>query len=168
MVVAKGGGQGIRPQGLSKRGLVPALLSFRGVPPPKKPPLPPGKKYCVPSSMCHAHLPLTYTAPVRKKKKGEEVYSDDDQEELNDQPEGGLTVQPAFVASTDRSCLLTEWWDADDYYAWEQRKRKRAKAKGDIDSEEEQELAQKHKKMKREASPVPEEGHAMETEHLSD
>lgn len=27
-------------------------------------------------------------APVKKKKKGEEVYSDDDLEELNDQPEG--------------------------------------------------------------------------------
>ncbi|KAK9896524.1 hypothetical protein P389DRAFT_196615 [Cystobasidium minutum MCA 4210] len=67
MVVAKGGGQGIRPQGLSRRGKVPSLLSFRGIPPPKKPPLPP--------------------APVKKKKKGEEVYSDEDQEELNDQPE---------------------------------------------------------------------------------
>lgn len=43
MVVAKGGGQGIRPQGLSKRTAVPTLLSFRGVPPPKKKPLPPGK-----------------------------------------------------------------------------------------------------------------------------
>lgn len=43
MVVAKGGGQGIKPQGLSKRSVIPSLLTFRGVPPPKKKPIPPGE-----------------------------------------------------------------------------------------------------------------------------
>lgn len=43
MVVAKGGGQGIKSQGLSKRSVIPSLLTFRGVPPPKKKPIPLGK-----------------------------------------------------------------------------------------------------------------------------
>jgi hypothetical protein len=43
MVVAKGGGQGVRSSGLSKRTKVPTLLTFRSVAPPKKKPLPPGE-----------------------------------------------------------------------------------------------------------------------------
>lgn len=41
-----------------------------------------------------------------------------------------------------RTCFegISEWWEADDYAAWEDRKRKRAKARGDIDSDDEKDL----------------------------
>lgn len=62
----------------------------------------------------------------------------------------------------------TEWWEADDFYAWEQRKRKRAKAKGEIDSDEERELTEKGKKMKTEGSLSAIEDGVAEVEHFSD
>jgi hypothetical protein len=61
-----------------------------------------------------------------------------------------------------------EWWERDDFYAWEQRKRKRAKAKGEIDSDDERELTEKQKKMKKETSPVLPGGETGEVEHFSD
>lgn len=63
---------------------------------------------------------------------------------------------------------VTEWWEADDFYAWEQRKRKRAKAKGDIDSDDEREMTEKLKKTKKEESPVATGDATAEVEHLSD
>ena len=59
------------------------------------------------------------------------MYSDEDPleaEERADQPE--------------------EWWDSEEYYAWEQRKRKRAKQRGELESDTEEEKKQKKKKQK--------------------
>lgn len=109
-----------------------------------------------------------FSAPVKKKKKGEEVYSDEDQDELNDQPEGKLDTELHSFHSV-LTWYCAEWWDRDDFYAWEQRKRKRAKAKGEIDSEEERELAAKSKKIKQEVSVTSVgEGAIGEVEHFSD
>lgn len=50
-----------------------------------------------------------------------------------------------------------EWWDGEDYHAWEQRKRKRAKARGEVDSDSEDEK-RKTKKKKGEQVQAQEEG----------
>ena len=65
--------------------------------------------------------------PKKKPKKGEEIYSSDDEVERKDQPE--------------------EWWDREDYIAWEERKKKRARARGEVDSDSESEKKAK-KRMK--------------------
>ena len=64
------------------------------------------------------------------------MYSDEDPldaEERADQPE--------------------EWWDGEEYYAWEQRKRKRAKKRGELESDSEDEKKQKNKKQKSAVDP---------------
>jgi hypothetical protein len=60
-------------------------------------------------------------------------------------------VNPCLASCQPRltSSCIAEWWDAEDYHAWENRKRKRAKARGERDSDEERELSKKKSKKAR-------------------
>ena len=116
----------MKTQGISRKGKVPSLLKFMGPMPAKRPPIPLGNRR-LRHQRSRAESSLQRKRNLRRVRKFTQTRI-----------RRKRTISPRVGASSvGRSIELilniAEWWEPEDFFAWEVRKKKRAKAKGMLD-----------------------------------
>lgn len=126
MVGKYGGGLGVKTQGISRKGKVPSLLKFMGPMPAKRPPIPLGWR-ALPCVLGFADADLQRKRSPRRAKRFTQTR-------IRKKRTISLRVGASSVGrSIGLIPDIAEWWEPEDFFAWEVRKKKRAKAKGMLD-----------------------------------